>query len=319
MNMKNITIGTLLVLAVALPSLVYPVFLMQALCFALFACAFNLLIGYTGLVSFGHAAFFALSGYVCAYAAKIYGLGPVASIAIGTAAGAVLGAIMGAIAIRRTGIYFSMITLALAQLVYFYLLQAPWTGAEDGLQGIPRGRLLGFDLENNLVMYYFVLVICVTAFAGIYRVIHSPFGQVLSAIRDNEPRATSLGYDVNRFKLLGFVLSATVAGLAGALKVLSLQLASLADAHWHMSGEVILMTILGGMGTMAGPVVGAIFVTSLHHYLAGVGSWIVTMMGAIFICVVMLFREGMVGYAEQRMRRWRNRTKTIEQLTKKEI
>lgn len=298
-----------LAIAAVLPAAVYPVFLMKLLCFALFASAFNLLIGFAGLVSFGHAAFFAASGYLCAHLARNHGVDPLLAISAGIAVAAVLGGAMGWLAIRRAGIYFSMITLALAQLVYFYLLQAPWTGAEDGLQGVPRGRLFGVvDLDGNLAMYYLVLALCGAGFWLVYRVIHSPFGQVLAAIRDNEPRAVSLGYDVARFKLLAFVLSAALSGLAGALKVLSLQLASLADAHWHMSGEVILMVTLGGLGTVTGPVVGAIFVTGLQHYLAGAGSWVTTLMGAIFMVVVLLFRNGLVGHVSALHGRWLSRS-----------
>lgn len=311
-----------LAIAAALPAFFYPVLLMKVLCFALFASAFNLLLGFAGLVSFGHAAFFAIAGYFCAYLARTHAVDPLLAIAAGTAMAAALGGAMGWLAIRRAGIYFSMITLALAQLVYFYLLQAPWTGAEDGLQGIPRGKLLGLiDLDDNRTMYYFVLSVCAGGLWLVYRTIHSPFGQVLAAIRDNEPRALSIGYDVARFKLLAFVLSAGLSGLAGALKVLSLQLASLADAHWHMSGEVILMVTLGGMGTVVGPVMGAAFVSALQHYLAGAGSWVTALMGLIFMVVVLLFRQGLAGELQALRKRWRNSrpASAATTLTKKEI
>lgn len=280
----------------AAPFVVYPVFLMQALCFALFACAFNLLIGYAGLVSFGHAAFFSAAAYATGYLVKFTGWPAPLAILAGTAVAAALGWLMGMLAIRRQGIYFSMITLALAQLVFFYFVQSPWTGSEDGMQGVPRGTLFGLvDLSGNLSMYYFVVAVFLAGLWLIHRTINSPFGEILKAIRENEPRAISLGYDVAKFKLLAFVLSAALAGLAGSVKVLALQVASLHDAHWHMSGEVMLMTILGGLGTVFGPIVGAVFVTGLSHYLTGVGSWIIALTGAVFIVVVMLFRRGIVG------------------------
>jgi branched-chain amino acid transport system permease protein len=285
-----------LLLAIAPFLGVYPVFLMKALCFALFACAFNLLIGFGGLLSFGHAMFLGTAGYVCAYAAKEWGLTPELAILTGTAASALLGAIVGALAIRRQGIYFAMITLAIAQMIYFFYLQTPFTHGEDGIQSVPRGKLFGLlDLSNTLAMYYFVLVIFLGAFLLIYRVIHSPFGQVLKAIRENEPRAISLGYDAARYKLLAFVLSATLAGLAGATKAIVFQLASLTDVHWTMSGEVVLMTLLGGMGTIFGPVVGAFVITSLENYLAAFGEWVTVITGAIFVVCVLAFRRGIVG------------------------
>jgi branched-chain amino acid transport system permease protein len=284
------------VLLLAAPFAIYPVFLMKALCFALFASACNLLIGYVGLVSFGHAAFFAASAYATAYLVKFMAWPSLLAVAAGTVVAGLLGWLMGVLAIRQRGIYFSMVTLALAQLVYFYFVQAPWTGAEDGIQGVPRGSLFGLvDLGNNLAMYYLVVAVFVLGFAIIHRTIHSPFGQVLKAIRDNEPRAISLGYDVVRYKLLAFVISATLSGLAGGMKLLAVQVASLDDAHWHMSGEVILMTLLGGMGTVVGPTVGATFVTALEHYLSGVGSWILVVTGATFVIVVTVFRRGLVG------------------------
>jgi branched-chain amino acid transport system permease protein len=283
-------------LAVAPHVGIYPVFLMKALCFALFACAFNLLIGFGGLLSFGHAMFLGTAGYVCAHAAKVWGWPPEAAILAGTGAAATLGLVTGLLAIRRQGIYFAMITLALAQMIYFFCLQAPFTHGEDGIQAVPRGKLFGLlDLSNTLTMYYFVLVVFITAFALIYRVIHSPFGQVLKAIRENEPRAISLGYDAERYKLLAFVLSATLAGLAGATKAIVFQLASLTDVHWTMSGEVVLMTLLGGMGTVFGPVVGAFVIIGLENYLAAFGEWVTVITGAIFVVCVLAFRRGIVG------------------------
>ena len=275
---------------------IYPVFLMKALCFALFACAFNLLIGFGGLLSFGHAMFLGTAGYVCAHAAKVWGWPPEAAILAGTGAAATLGLVTGLLAIRRQGIYFAMITLALAQMIFFFYLQAPFTHGEDGIQSVPRGKLFGLlDLSNTLTMYYFVLFVFMAAFALIYRVIHSPFGQVLKAIRENEPRAISLGYDAERYKLLAFVLSATLAGLAGATKAIVFQLASLTDVHWTMSGEVVLMTLLGGMGTVFGPVVGAFVIIGLENYLAAFGEWVTVITGAIFVVCVLAFRRGIVG------------------------
>jgi len=275
---------------------IYPVFLMKALCFALFACAFNLLLGFGGLLSFGHAMFLGTAGYVCAYAAKAWGFPPEFAILLGTAAAAALGAVVGALAIRRQGIYFAMITLAIAQMMYFFYLQTPFTHGEDGIQSVPRGRLFGMlDLSNTLTLYYVVLAIFLAAFLLIYRVIHSPFGQVLKAIRENEPRAISLGYDADRYKLLAFILSATLAGLAGATKAIVFQLASLTDVHWTMSGEVVLMVLLGGMGTIFGPVVGAFVIIALENYLAPYGQWVTIITGAIFVVCVLAFRRGIVG------------------------
>jgi len=283
-------------LAVAPHVGIYPVFLMKALCFALFACAFNLLLGFGGLLSFGHAMFLGTAGYVSAHAAKVWGAPPELAILAGTAASAALGLVAGALAIRRQGIYFAMITLALAQMIYFFCLQTPFTHGEDGIQAVPRGRLFGvLDLSNTLVMYYVVLAIFLAAFLLIFRVIHSPFGNVLKAIRENEPRAISLGYDAERYKLLAFVLSATLAGLAGATKAIVFQLASLTDVHWTMSGEVVLMTLLGGMGTIFGPVVGAFAIIGLESYLAGFGQWVTVITGAIFVVCVLAFRRGIVG------------------------
>jgi branched-chain amino acid transport system permease protein len=279
------------------PFLAYPTFLMKVLCFALFASAFNLLLGYVGLLSFGHAAFFGFGAYVCGYLCRNLGMPPEVGIVAGAVLAGILGTIFGALAIRRSGIYFAMITLALAQLVYFLEVEMPFTGGEDGLQGIPRGRLFGFiDLSNNLAMYYFVLAIFLAGFWLIHRTIHSPFGQILKAIRENEPRAISLGYAVDRYKLLAFVLSATLAGLAGATKAIVFQLASLTDAHWHMSGEVVLMTLLGGLGTVLGPSVGALTIVGLENLLADkVGSWVTVIMGGIFVVCVLVFRRGIVG------------------------
>jgi branched-chain amino acid transport system permease protein len=278
------------------PLVVYPVFLMKAMCFALFACAFNLLIGFGGLLSFGHAMFLGFAGYVSAHAAKVWGLPPEIAILLGALCAALLGVVTGLIAIRRQGIYFAMTTLALAQMVFFFCVQAPFTGGEDGIQAVPRGMLLGFiDLSNVWAMYGTVFVIFMAGLLLIYRVIHSPFGQVLKAIRENEPRALSLGYDVNRYKLLAYILSATLAGLAGGTKALVFQLASLTDVHWTMSGEVVLMTLLGGLGTVFGPVVGAFIVITMENYLAQLGAWVTVVQGVIFVLCVLAFRRGVIG------------------------
>jgi branched-chain amino acid transport system permease protein len=317
---KGFVVGTAVMVALfaVAPLLgVYPVFLMKAMCFALFACAFNLLLGYGGLLSFGHAMFLGTAGYVSAHAAKAWGLTPELAILSGTAASALLGIVVGALAIRRQGIYFAMITLAIAQMIYFFYLQTPFTHGEDGIQAVPRGALFGlFDLSDtadpanpgkthsSLVMYYFVLAIFVGAFLLIHRVIHSPFGNVLKAIRENEPRAVSLGYDAERYKLLAFVLSATLSGLAGATKAIVFQLASLTDVQWQMSGEVVLMTLLGGMGTIFGPVVGAFVIIGIENYLsAGItvfgvtfgAQWVTVITGIIFVVCVLAFRRGIVG------------------------
>jgi len=295
-----------LVMACALivaPMFAYPVFLMKALCFALFACAFNLLIGYVGLLSFGHALFFGWASYVCAHAAKVWGFPPELAIASGTVAAAGLGTIVGALAIRRQGIYFAMITLALAQMMYFFAIQAPFTHGEDGIQAVPRGTLFGFiDLADQTNMYITVLVIFLGCFLLIYRIINSPFGEVLKAIRENETRAISLGYRTERFKLIAFVLSATFAGVAGSTKALVFQLASLTDVDWPMSGEVILMTLVGGLGTLFGPVVGAFFIVTLENYLTTMGQWVFVVQGMIFVVCVLLFRRGIVGELAQRLR-----------------
>ncbi len=278
------------------PLVVYPVFLMKVMCFALFACAFNLLIGFGGLLSFGHAMFLGSAGYASAHAAKIWGFTPELAILFGTACAAALGVVAGALAIRRQGIYFAMITLALAQMVYFFSLQAKFTGGEDGIQAVPRGRLFGaIDLSAPEAMYPFVLVIFLGGFLAVWRVVQSPFGQVLKAIRENEERAISLGYDTDRFKHVAFILSATLAGLAGATKAIVFQLASLTDVHWTMSGEVVLMTLLGGLGTLFGPVVGAAVIITMQNYLAQLGAWVTVVQGVIFVICVLAFRRGIVG------------------------
>lgn len=284
---------------------VYPIFIMKALCFAIFACAFNLLLGYTGLLSFGHAAYFAAAAYSTGWLVRSAGWSPELGLVAGTLIAAAVGLVVGLIAIRRQGIYFAMVTLALAQMVYFVFLQAPFTGGEDGLQGVPRGTLFGvLPLTDDRVMYYVVLAVFVAVFLAIIRIVHSPFGQVLKAIRENEPRAVSLGYAVDRYKLLAFVLSTAIAGLAGALKTLVLGFATLSDAHWSLSGEVVLMTLLGGMGTFAGPVIGAFTIIGLQNFLADrVGSWVTVIIGAIFVACVVAFRRGFVGEALAWMQR----------------
>ncbi len=323
MTNKKIAYGIFLLAALAAPFGFYPVFLMKILCFALFASAFNLLIGYTGLLSFGHAAFFGWSGYVAGYAIKAWGLPTEAGLVLGTVVGALVGLVMGLLAIRRQGIYFTMVTLALAQMLYFVCLQAPFTGGEDGLQGIPRGTLFGFiDLGSDLTLYYLVLALAVFGFALIVRTIHSPFGQVLKAIKDNQPRAISLGYDVDRYKLLAFVLSAALTGLAGSTKALVLGFETLTDVHWSMSGLVVLMTLVGGLGTIIGPIVGAVIIIMLENKLGDIGNWLasvthiqwfgtlgdsVTMVtGFIFVVCVLAFRRGIVG----EVLAWSERRKT---------
>jgi branched-chain amino acid transport system permease protein len=290
-----IFVGLFVFLVVA-PFFLYPVFLMKVLCFALFACAFNLLLGYGGLLSFGHAAFFGSASYIAAHAAKVWGLTPELAVLSGVAVAAFLGLVIGALAIRRQGIYFAMVTLAFAQMIFFFSVQAPFTGGEDGIQAVPRGRLLGlFDIAPDRSFYFFVLAIVFIGLLIIYRIIHSPFGHILKAIRENEPRSISLGYHVNRYKLAVFVMSATLAGLAGATKALVFQLASLTDVYWTMSGEVVLMALLGGMGTVFGPIVGAAIVVALQNYFAGFGAWVTIIEGVVFVLGVMLFREGIVG------------------------
>jgi branched-chain amino acid transport system permease protein len=309
---RKLGYGLALVVALAAPFVGYPVFLMKLLCFGLFACAFNLLIGYTGLLSFGHAAFFGGAGYVTGHALTVLGLPFEVALVLGVAASAALGLVMGLLAIRRQGIYFAMITLALAQMVYFAALRAPFTHGEDGLQGVPRGKLLGvLDLGNDLTMYFVVLAICTAGFALIVRTVHSPFGQVLKAIKENEARAISLGYDVDRYKLVAFVLSAALAGLAGATKTVVLGFETLTDVHWTMSGLVILMTLVGGMGTLAGPILGAFLIVALENKLGDLGNflaetthveWFASLgesvgivTGFIFVACVLLFRRGIVG------------------------
>jgi branched-chain amino acid transport system permease protein len=293
---QAVVFGLMVAAFVIGPFVVYPVFLMKALCFALFACAFNLLIGYAGLLSFGHAAYLGSAGYVTAHVAKVWGWPPELAILLGVATAALLGLAIGALAIRRQGIYFAMITLALAQMLFFFCLQAPFTHGEDGIQAVPRGTLFGFlDLRNTLVMYYVVLAVFLAGFLLIYRTIHSPFGQVLKAVRENEPRALSLGYQADRYKLIAFVLSAALSGLAGGTKAIVFQLASLTDVHWTMSGEVVLMTLLGGLGTVFGPVVGAVIVIGLETYLAQLGAWVTVVQGSIFVLCVLAFRRGVVG------------------------
>jgi branched-chain amino acid transport system permease protein len=293
---QRIAFLVMLALIVLCPFVLYPVFLMRVLCVALFACAFNLMIGYVGLLSFGHAAFFGMGSYVAAWTMKFWHVDASIAIILGGATGAVLGLCLGYLAIRRSGIYFAMITLGFAQMVYFLVLQLPWTGGEDGLQGIPRSKLLGIlGLSGNLPMYYFVFCLFLAGFWVIHRTIHSPFGQVLRAIRDNEPRAVSLGYDVDRYKLLAFVISAGLSGMAGSMKALVFQSATLSDVHWHRSGQVVLMTLLGGMGTPLGPLVGALVVVGLENYLASYGSWVTVITGGVFMVCVLAFRRGIVG------------------------
>ena len=300
---RMVFVGLAVLLAV-LPFGLYPVFLMKVLCFALFALAFNLLLGYGGLLSFGHAAYFGMASYVSAYAAKNWGVTPEIAILAGTLTGALLGLAFGALAIRRQGIYFSMITLALAQMVFFFSLQAKMTGGEDGIQAVPRGRLFGLiDLSDDRVLYVLVALIFFGGLLLIYRIIHSPFGQVLKAIRDNEPRAISLGYRTTRYKLAVFVLSTTLAGLAGATKAIVFQLASLTDVHWSMSGEVVLMTLVGGMGTVFGPIAGSFVIVAMENYLAEFGAWVTIIQGCVFVVCVLVFREGIVGLIARKLRK----------------
>lgn len=318
--MKKLGYALLLLAAVVAPFFLYPVLLTKILCFALFACAFNLLIGFTGLLSFGHAAFFGGAAYIAGHALKEWGIPTEIGLLLGTAFAALTGLVVGGLAIRRQGIYFTMITLALAQMLFFVFLQAPFTGGEDGLQSIPRGTLLGIiDLKNDMTLYYVVLAIVLAAFLFIVRIIHSPFGQVLKAVRENEPRAISLGYDVDRYKLLAFVLSAALAGLAGSTKVLVLGFGTLTDVHWSMSGLVVLMTLVGGMGTLLGPVIGAIIIIALENKLGDFGTWLATVThiewfnsigesvtmvtGLIFVVCVLAFRRGIIGELAARVGR----------------
>jgi branched-chain amino acid transport system permease protein len=293
----------LVIFLVVAPFVLYPIFIMKALCFALFACAFNLLLGYVGLLSFGHALYFGWAGYLAAHAAKVWGLPPELAVLTGAATGMGLGLIAGVVAIRRQGIYFAMITLALAQMMYLVALLVKMTGGEDGIQGVPRGRLFGtYDLGNEMTMYVFVVVIVLAAFFLIYRIINSPFGEVLKAIRENEQRAISLGYKTDDYKLIAFVISATLAGLAGSVKALVFQLASLTDVHWTMSGEVVLMTLVGGLGTIFGPIVGAFLIVAMENYLAPFGQWVLVIQGAVFVICVLAFRRGIVGELAARLR-----------------
>jgi branched-chain amino acid transport system permease protein len=286
----------LVAVLVIAPFVIYPLILMQALCFALFACAFNLLIGYVGLLSFGHALFFGWASYLSAYSAKAWGFPPELAILTGAATGAVLGVISGMLAIRRQGIYFAMVTLALAQMMFFFALQAKFTGGEDGIQSVPRGKLLGlFNLADQMTMYVLVLFIFLAGFLFVHRVINSPFGEVLKAIRENEPRAISLGYKTDRYKLVAFILSATLAGVAGGTKALVFQIASLTDVHWTMSGEVVLMTLVGGLGTIFGPVAGAFVIIAMQNFLNALDQWVTVIQGVIFVACVLLFRRGIIG------------------------
>ena len=322
---RRISWSLILLAFLLAPTVVYPVFAMKVLCYALFACAFNLLIGFAGMVSFGHATFFGGAGYICGYALATLGLPMEAGLALGTLSGALIGLVVGALAIRRQGVYFAMVTLAMAQMLYFFYLKAPFTGGEDGLQAIPRGKLLGLvDLSDDLVLYYVVLAIALAGFALIVRTVNSPYGQVMQAIKENEARAISMGYEVARYKLLAFVLSTALSGLAGATKAMVLGFATLTDVHWAMSGEVILMTLIGGMGTFIGPIVGAIAVISLESKLGEFGSFMasatgiewfrsigvsVTMItGAIFMVCVLAFRRGVVGELAALMARKRQTT-----------
>ena len=293
---QRIAFAVMLAFFVAAPAVIYPMILMKVMCFALFACAFNLLIGFVGLLSFGHAMFLGSAGYVAAHAAKVWGLTPELAILAGTAAACALSVVSGLLTIRRQGIYFAMITLALAQMVYFFCAQAPFTHGEDGIQAVPRGKLFGvIDLSDLTAMYATVLVIFIGGFLLIHRVIHSPFGQVLKAIRENETRAVSLGYHADRYKLLAFVISGTLSGLAGATSALVFQVAALNAVHWTMSGEVVLMTLVGGLGTIFGPVVGALVVCAMEHYLAQLGAWVTIVQGIVFVVCVLIFRRGLVG------------------------
>ena len=299
------TIGFIVMVTalVVAPFVTYPLFVMQALCFALFACAFNLLIGYVGLLSFGHALYFGWASYIAAHAAKVWGLPPELAILIGTAAAAGLGLVAGSLAIRRQGIYFAMITLALAQMMYFVALRMKFTGGEDGIQGVPRGTLFGlFDLRNDMTMYVFVLAVFLCGMLLIHRIINSPFGEVLKAIRENETRAISLGYKTDRYKLLAFVLSATLAGVAGSTKAILLQIASLTDVNWPMSGEVVLMSLVGGLGTIFGPVVGSFVILAMQYKFSFLGEWVLVIQGVIFVTCVLLFRRGIIGELANKLR-----------------
>lgn len=300
-NSHRLLLIAMLAALIVAPLLVYPIFVMKILCFALFALSFNLLLGYGGLLSFGHAAFFGMASYVCAYGAKQWGLPPEVALLAGTVTGGALGAAFGWVAIKRQGIYFAMITLALAQMVYFFALQSPLSGGEDGIQSVPRGHLFGvLNLSSDLVLYYVVAALFFLGVLVVYRVVHSPFGQVLKATRDNEARATSLGYRTHHYKLIVFVISATLSGLAGSMKAIVFQIASLVDVHWTMSGEVILMSIIGGVGTFFGPIVGATIVVTMQYHLAQFGAWVTVIQGAVFIVGVLVFRKGILGVVSDR-------------------
>ncbi|MGK7861511.1 branched-chain amino acid ABC transporter permease [Falsiroseomonas sp. E2-1-a4] len=293
---QALAFGLLVAFVVISPFFLYPVFLMKILCFALFACAFNLLIGYVGLLSFGHAAFFGMGGYITAHALKVWGLTPELAILAGGLVGSVLGLFIGWLAIRRSGIYFAMITLAMAQMVYFFSLQAPFTGGEDGIQQVPRGNLFGVvSLDSDFTLYWVVAFVFLAGFLLFHRVVHSPFGQVMKAVRENEPRATSLGYRTDDYKLMAFVLSAALSGVAGGTKALIFGIATLVDVNWTMSGEVVLMTLVGGLGTVFGPVVGAAVIVTMQNYLAEFGAWVTVIQGVIFVACVLAFRRGVVG------------------------
>jgi branched-chain amino acid transport system permease protein len=299
---QKIAFAAMLVLIVVSPFLLYPVFLMKVLCFALFAAAFNLLIGFVGLLSFGHAAYFGMGSYVSAHAAKVWGFTPELAILAGAAVAAALGTVFGWLAIRRSGIYFAMITLALAQMVYFFCVQAAFTGGEDGIQAVPRGHLFGvLDLSSDLTLYWVVAAIFIGGFLFLYRVVHSPFGQVLKAIRENEPRAVSLGYRVDDYKLIAFVISAAMTGVAGGTKAIVFQLATLTDVNWPMSGEAVLMTLVGGIGTIFGPPVGALVIITMQNELAQLGAWVTVVQGVIFVACVLAFRRGIIGEIQAKL------------------
>ncbi len=300
---QAVALAVMVALVAFTPSVLYPVFLMKVLCFAMFACAFNLLIGYVGLLSFGHAAFFGMGSYVTAWTAKNWGLSAELAILLGGVTGAGIGVVFGWLAIRRLGIYFAMITLALAQMVYFVCLEAPFTGGEDGIQQVPRAKLLGFiSMQSDMAMYWLVAGLFLFFFLLIHRIVHSPFGQVLKAVRENEPRATSLGYRTNDYKLIAFIISSFIAGIAGGTKALVFGIATLTDVHFSMSGEVVLMVLLGGLGTVFGPVVGALVVTAMENYLAQFGAWVTVTQGAIFVVCVLAFRRGIIGEIGARLK-----------------
>jgi branched-chain amino acid transport system permease protein len=303
-NSQRIALVVLIALIAIGPFFFFPVFLMKVLCFALYASAFNLLLGYVGLLSFGHAAYFGMGSYLSAHAAKVWGLTPELAILTGGLTSMALGAAFGFLAIRRQGIYFAMITLALAQMVYFFCVQAPFTGGEDGIQAVPRGYLFGvLDLRSDFTLYWVVAAIVLACFLFLYRIVHSPFGQVLKAIRDNEPRATSLGYRTDSYKLIAFVLSATIAGIAGGTKAIVFQIATLTDVNWPMSGEAVLMTLVGGIGTMFGPATGALVIVTMQNELAEFGAWVTVIQGAIFVACVLAFRRGIIGELQAKLRR----------------